>query len=67
MAKVMEKNHVIFVGSETPDLVHQMHMIPAEHMDQAFHIATEKLGRNELDVLIVPHALMTLPLVSQTP
>ena len=67
MAKVMEKNHVIFVGSETPDLVHQMHMIPAERMDQAFHIATEKMGRNDLDVLIVPHALMTLPIVSQSP
>jgi nickel-dependent lactate racemase len=67
MAKVMEKNHVIVVGSETPDLVRHMHMIPAEHMDQAFHIATEKMGRNDLDVLIVPHAMMTLPIVSQTP
>ncbi len=67
MAKVMEKNQVIIVGSETPDLVRQMHMIPAEHMDQAFHIATEKMGRKDLDVLIVPHALMTLPIVSQTP
>ncbi len=67
MAKVMEKNHVIVVGSETPDLVRQMHMIPADHMDQAFRIATEKMGRNELDVLIVPHALITLPIVSQTP
>ena len=64
MAKVMEKAHVIVVGSETPDLVRQTHMIPAEHMDQAFHIATEKMGRNELDVLIVPHALMTLPIVT---
>jgi nickel-dependent lactate racemase len=67
MAKVMEKNHVIFVGSETPDLVRQMHMIPAKHMDQAFRITTEKMGRNDLDVLIVPHALMTLPIVDQTP
>ena len=67
MAKVMEKSHVIFVGSETPDLVRQMHMIPAEHMDQAFHIATEKMGRNDLDVLVIPHALMTLPIVDQTP
>jgi nickel-dependent lactate racemase len=67
MAKVMEKNQVIVVGSETPDLVREIHMIPAEHMDQAFHIATKKMGRDDLDVLIVPHALMTLPIVSQTP
>jgi nickel-dependent lactate racemase len=67
MAKVMEKCHVIVVGSETPDLVRQMHMISAEHMDQAFHIAAEKIGRNDLEVLIVPHALMTLPIVSRSP
>ena len=65
MAKVMEKNPVIVVGSETPDLVRQMHMIPAEHMDQAFHMATKKTGRDDLDVLIVPHALMTLPIVTR--
>jgi nickel-dependent lactate racemase len=66
MAKVMEKTHVIIVGSKTPDLVRQVHMIPAEHMDQAFRIATEKMGRDDLDVLIVPHALMTLPIVSKS-
>jgi hypothetical protein len=41
-------------------------MIPAEHMDQAFRIAAEKMGRDDLDVLIVPHALMTLPIVSKS-
>ena len=65
MAKVMEKTHVIIVGSMTPDLVRQVHMIPAENMDQAFRIAAEKMGRDDLDVLIVPHALMTLPIVSR--
>lgn len=63
MAKVMEKTHVIIVGSETPDLVRLVHMIPAEHMDQAFRLATEKMARDDLEVLIVPHALMTLPIV----
>ena len=65
MAKVMEKNHVIIVGSKTPDLVRQVHMIPADHMDQAFLIAAEKMGRDDLDVIIVPHALMTLPIVTK--
>jgi nickel-dependent lactate racemase len=65
MAKVLEKTHVIIVGSETPDLVHQMHMIPAQDMDEAFDIATKKVGRDDLEVLIVPHALMTLPIVSK--
>lgn len=62
MAKVMEECGVIIVGSECPDIVHQAKMIPAADMDEAFHIVTEKLGPN-LEVLIVPHALLTLPIV----
>ena len=61
MAKVLEKNHVIVVGTETPDVVRQLHMIPAADMDEAFRIAVSKIGRNELEVLIVPQALLTLP------
>jgi nickel-dependent lactate racemase len=64
MAKVMEKCEVIIVGSECPDIVRQAKMVPAADMDEAFHIVTEKLGPN-LDVLIVPHALLTLPVVQQ--
>jgi nickel-dependent lactate racemase len=62
MAKVMEECGVIIVGSECTDIVRQARMIPAADMDQAFRIVTEKLGPN-LDVLIVPHALLTLPIV----
>jgi nickel-dependent lactate racemase len=61
MAKVLEKNHVIIVGTETPEVVRQLHMIPAVDMDEAFQIAVSKIGRNELEVLIVPQALLTLP------
>jgi nickel-dependent lactate racemase len=61
MAKVLEKNHVILVGTETPDVVRQLHMVPAADMDEAFRIAVSKIGRNVLEVLIVPQALLTLP------
>ncbi len=64
MAKVLEKANVIIVGSKTPDIVRQVHMIPAADMEQAFRIAAQKIGRQDLDVLIVPHALLTLPIVS---
>lgn len=64
MAKVMEKSHVIIVGSETPDVVRDARMIPAADMDEAFRIAVAKMGRSDLEVLIVPHALLTLPIVS---
>ena len=63
MAKVLEKTHVIVVGSQTPETVRQLKMIPAATMDQAFQISEEKLGRKDLEVLVVPHALLTLPIV----
>jgi nickel-dependent lactate racemase len=65
MAKVLEKAHVIIVGSETPDLICETHMIPAATMEEAFQIAASKMGRSDLDVLIVPHALLTLPIVTE--
>jgi nickel-dependent lactate racemase len=65
MAKVLEKAHVIIAGSETPDLVRDTHMIPAASIAEAFQIAADKLGRSDLDVLVVPHALLTLPIVTE--
>ena len=67
MAKVLEKNSVIVVGSQTPGLVSQVKMIPAADMYEAFRIAARLIGRDDLDVLIVPHALLTLPIVTQNP
>ena len=64
MAKVLEKSLVIVVGSETPDLVRQMKMTPASTMDEALQLAARYLGRKDLDVLVVPHAMLTLPVVS---
>jgi hypothetical protein len=65
MAKVLEKNHVIIVGTETPEVVRQLHMIPAADMDEAFRIAVSKIGRDDLEVLVVQRALLTL-LVGRT-
>ncbi len=64
MAKVLEKTHVIIVGSECPDIVAACKMIPAATMDEALQIATQKTGTS-CDVLIVPHAMLTLPVVQE--
>jgi nickel-dependent lactate racemase len=66
MAKVLEKTDVIIVGSECPDIVAACKMIPAATMEEALQIATAKLG-SACDVLIVPHAMLTLPVVQETP
>jgi lactate racemase len=63
IAKVLERSTVIVVGSQTPDIVRQVHMIPAPDMTAAFSIAAQKIGRSDLKVLVVPHALLTLPII----
>ena len=62
MAKVLEVNPVIIVGAECPEIVRAAKMIPAATMEEALSMAADALGP-ELDVLIVPHALLTLPVV----
>lgn len=62
MAKVLEQAHVVIVGSEHPDVVADCKMTPAATVEEALGIAAATLGRS-LDVLIVPHALLTLPVV----
>ncbi len=65
MAKVMEQCPVIIVGSECPSVVRAAKMIPAATMDEAVAIVTKALGPR-LEALIVPHALLTLPIVQPT-
>jgi nickel-dependent lactate racemase len=62
MAKVLEENKVVIVGCEHPDVVSQCKMIPAATIEDALALAAADLGP-DLDVLVVPHALLTLPVV----
>jgi len=62
MAKVLEESNVVIVGSEYPDLVAACKMIPAATMEEALQLAASKLGPT-CDVLIVPHAMQTLPVL----
>ena len=64
MAKVLEESNVVIVGSECPDLVAACKMIPAATMEEAIELASAKLG-SACDVLIVPHAMLTLPVLQQ--
>ncbi len=63
MAKVLEQTQVIIVGSECPDLVAACKMIPAKDMDEALGTAAQIVGNNAR-VLVVPHAMLTLPIVT---
>ncbi|MGD2145139.1 MAG: nickel-dependent lactate racemase [Anaerolineae bacterium] len=63
MAKVLEEARVVIVGSQCSDAVSACKMTPAESVEEALALAAEELGE-ELDVLVVPHALLTLPVVT---
>jgi lactate racemase len=62
MAKVLEQTRVIIVGSECPELVSACKMTPCPTIRAALELATQELGA-ACEVLIVPHALLTLPVI----
>ncbi len=66
VAKVLEQSRIIIVGSECPEIVAACKMIPAATMDEALGMAVADMGES-CDVLIVPHALLTLPVVQDCP
>jgi lactate racemase len=66
LAKVLEQNEVIVVGAEDPELVRSAKLLAAPTMEAAFAMVRDKLG-DGLDVLVVPHALLTLPIVRPSP
>jgi nickel-dependent lactate racemase len=66
MAKVLEQTKVVIVGSECPELVSACKMIPAATMPEAVALATKELGVS-CRVLVVPHAMTTLPVIQEGP
>jgi nickel-dependent lactate racemase len=64
MAKVLEQARVVIVGSEHPEVVTACKMTPVATMEEALALAADELG-DDLSVLVVPHALLTLPVVSE--
>ena len=63
MAKVLEEMRVIFVGAEDPKLIRSAKFLAEPTVEAAVQRAAGELGRDDLDVLVVPHALLTLPIV----
>ncbi|MBN1659865.1 MAG: nickel-dependent lactate racemase [Anaerolineae bacterium] len=62
MAKVLEENDVLLVGCADPALVESAKFLTAPTMEAAFEAARARLG-DDLEVVIVPHSLLTLPIV----
>jgi nickel-dependent lactate racemase len=62
LAKVLCEANIVVVGAGTPEVVREVKMVPAATMAEALAWVQARQGP-ELDVLIVPHALLTLPVV----
>jgi len=62
LAQVLLKHTVIIVGAECSDVVRDCKMVPAATMDEAVSLARDIVG-DQASVLVLPHALQTLPVV----
>jgi nickel-dependent lactate racemase len=62
VAKVLQECEVVIVGSEDPGIVEEAKMRPVAGMAEALEYVERKHGR-DADVLVVPHALHTVPVV----
>ncbi|MEA2598533.1 MAG: lactate racemase [Thermomicrobiales bacterium] len=62
MARVLQDVTVIFAGVEDPEPVRQIGCIAALDIDEALAMAVDCVG-SPASALVVPHALLTLPIV----
>jgi len=63
VARAMSDVEFVVAGSLCPDVVRECKMEPVDTIEEGLAYAQRKLGR-ELDAVIVPHALLTLPVVT---
>ncbi len=61
VAQLLAHYRVIVVGARDEDVVRAAHFTPAATMEAAFALAAEWSGNAAPRVLIVPHALQTIP------
>lgn len=58
-ARIVHKFTVILVSAAEPELVRQMHLIPADNLEHALSIADTILGR-EKKITIIPEGLTSI-------
>ena len=66
MARVLQDAHVVVAGAADPESVHSLGFLTAPTIADAFQQA-ERTTSPRAAVLVVPHALLTLPLVQGEP
>jgi len=65
MANVLSHYKVIIVDSLVPEIISDAKMIPAKNMAEAFEMVKNDLGSN-LDLILIPKSLSTLPILAKS-
>jgi nickel-dependent lactate racemase len=63
VARAMSEVEFVVAGSLHPDVVRECKMKPVDTVEEGLAYAQQKMGR-KLDTVVVPHALLTLPVVT---
>lgn len=66
MARVLQDVTVIVAGADDPEEVRAIGCIPAATMEESLNYAVDRVG-TPATALVVPHALLTLPIVQNEP
>lgn len=61
ISQILKKCKIIVVGCMLPEIIKEAKMIPAKDMDEAFDIV--KNDFNNIEILLIPNALSTLPVI----
>ena len=61
IAQILKNCKIIVVGCMMPEIIKEAKMIPAKDMDEAFDII--KNDFNNIEILLIPNALSTLPVI----
>jgi hypothetical protein len=62
VARAMSDVEFVVAGALYPEAVRDCKMTPVDTLEEGLAYAQRKLGR-DLDVVVVPHALQTLPIL----
>ncbi len=60
MAKVLEKTKIILISDMDPEIIKALHMLYASDISKALQMASHLLNKRSLDILILPHSMLTL-------
>lgn len=66
LGKALMKHKVFVVGADCPDGVRDLGMTPVADIPQALYLAMKLIQSKPAKVLVVPHALQTLPTLAAT-